>query len=560
MKVTMLLRQALLVVAACATLGSLSVAMPAYSATPTSQQLEIFRQLPKSQQQAFAKQYGIDLSALKRMGSNSDRESTSFDDDLVQPRSDYETAEAAYDMDKQFAPKVKELARFGLDLFAGEPTTFEPLSNVPVPVDYQVGAGDSLIVNIYGKTNESYDLTINREGQVLIPELPPLTVVGMNFSEMKSAVISHVKSRVIGIDVSVSMSVLRSIRIFVLGESYKPGAYSISSLSSITHALIASGGVSDIGTLRKIQLKRGGKLVSELDLYDLLIRGDNSDDVILRSGDVVFIPTSGDLVSVSGQVRREAIFEIKENENFSDLIKMAGGFPSTAYPNKTLIERFNGGSLRTLVNLDLSLANNLDKGPVNGDKVHIPAVSEQYKEAISLIGAVVRPGRQQWREGLKIADVIRTVHGDLLDISDLNYGLVVRQSNNKGDIKVLQFSPIAAIEGHSTADNVTLNPRDKIVIFSRYETIEAENRQLDKYAYTENEINQRQQSRLWDQYQQQKFMDYVGNSEVSKSKDELNEIEFENANQSLMDLTEQSDNDKVTEKDYGLFSRRRMLA
>ncbi len=554
-----LLRRALLFVAACATVTSIS----AFSATPSKQQLETFQQLPRAQQQAFAKQYGIDLSALKRMGNaKKSQQDANLDDNLVMPRHDYDemTDEEAFDADRQFAPKVKSLKRFGLDLFAGEPSTFEPLNNVPVPADYLMGSGDGVLVNLYGKTNESYEITVNREGQVLVPELPPLSVVGMSFSEMKNAIIAHVKSRMIGVEASVSMASLRSIRIFVLGESYKPGAYAISSLSTITHALIASGGVSDIGSLRKIQLKRSGKLIAELDLYDLLIRGDNSDDMVLHTGDVVFIPTSGDLVSVSGQVRREAIFEIKDNETFSDLIKMAGGFPSTAYPNKTLVERFNGGSLRTLVNLDLSQQKTLAQNPVNGDVVHIPAVSEQYKDAISLLGAVVRPGRLQWRQGMKISDVIRSVHGDLLDISDLNYGLVVRQDNHKGDISVIQFNPIAAIEGHTAVDNLVLEARDKIVIFSRYETIAAENRRLDKYAYTENEINERQQNRLWAQYQQKKFLDYVGIDDDSKSKEELNKQEFDSANKSLMAITSEGQLNRIAEKDYALFSRRRLLA
>lgn len=552
-----LLRRALLFVAACATVTSLAV----HSATPSSQQLEAFKQLPQSQQKAFARQYGFDLSALQRLGEGQDNAApVNYDDDQVLPRNDEMLMDEGAALDRQFAPKVKELKRFGLDLFAGQPTTFEPLNNVPVPVDYRMGAGDSIVVNIYGTSNETYELGVNREGQVLVPKMPPLTVVGMSFSEMKSAIVRHISSRLIGAEVSVSMASLRSIRIFVLGESYKPGAYSISSLSTITHALIASGGISDIGSLRSIQLKRGGKQVAELDLYDLLIRGDNSDDRVLHNGDVVFIPTSGDLVSMEGQVRREAIFEMKKGETFADLIQMGGGFPSTAYPNKTLIERFNGGSLRTLVNLDLSQRNKLAEKPVNGDKVHIPAVSEQYKDAISLIGAVVRPGRLQWRQGLQISDVIKTVHGDLLAMADLNYGLVVRQDYNSGNISVIQFNPIAAIGRRSTTDNLTLQARDKIVIFSRYETIEAENRRLDKYAYTENEINDRQQNRLWDQYQQQKFMDYVGIDDSNKSSDDLDKDEFNEANGSLMAITNQKALKQIEEEDYSLFSRRRLLA
>jgi polysaccharide export outer membrane protein len=553
---TVILRRVIAFVVVLSTLTSMTV----FSVDLSKQQINAFKKLPIAQQKALAKQYGVDPAMLGAGSRQNSKSTDSFDDNQLMPRNEL-NHEDPFDFDSRFAPKVKTLKRYGLDLFAGEPTTYEPLNNVPVPIDYIIGPGDALNVLLFGKVNDEYEITVNREGMIFIPQLQPLTVVGMSFSEVKKTINAQVKSKMIGVEASVSMGSLRSIRIFVLGESYRPGAYSISSLSTITHALIASGGVSDIGTLRKIQLKRSGKVVNELDLYDLLIRGDNSNDVILRSNDVVFIPASGDLVTVSGQVRREAIFELKGQETFRDLIKMAGGFPSTAYPNNTLIERFNGGSLRTLVNIDLSQKQNLSQLPVNGDEIRIPGVSEQYKDAISLIGAVVRPGKLQWREGIKISQLLKTVHGDLLGIADLDYALVVREVNSKGNIEIIQFNPIRAIEEKLTSDDLRLQPRDKIVIFSRFETIEAENRLLDKYAYTENEIKERQQGRLWDQYQQSKFMDYIGaDNRKIKTKEELNKLEFDNANKSLMAITRQQNLQRIVEKDYSLFSRRRLLA
>ncbi len=553
---TVLLRRFFALIVICITFTSLV----ANAASISKQQMDAFKRLPLAQQKALAKQYGVDISMFQG-GSVATGQNDLADNAIVPPRRGDDANDDVFDFDDKFAPKTQKLERFGLDLFAGEPITFEPLNNVPVPTDYIIGPGDSFKVLLYGKVSNEYDIMVNREGLVIVPELSPISVVGMSFSEVKQAILRQVKAKMIGVQASVSMGTLRSIRIFVLGESYKPGAYSMSSLSTITHALIASGGVSDIGSLRSIQLKRAGQVVAELDLYDLLIRGDNSNDVMLRANDVVFIPAAGDLVEVSGQVRREAVFEMKAGDSYQELIKMAGGFPSTAYPNSTLIERFNGGSLRTLVNIDLSKKANLNQNPVNGDKIHVPAVSEQYEHAISLIGAVVRPGKLQWREGIKISDLIKTIHGDLLAVSDLDYALVVRHSNSKGDIEVLQFNPIRAIEEKRMSDDLVLQPRDKIVVFSRYETIEAENRMLDKYAYTEDEINDRQQGRLWDQYQQKKFMDYIGASnDEGKTKEELDKLEFENANKSLMDITSKDNMDRVNEEDFSLFSRRRLLA
>ena len=549
------LRQAAVLGLMCSAL----VATPALSVTLNQQQIDAFKKLSPAQQKALARQYGFDPAMLGG-GNQSNNPSNAMEQSVVMPRAEEEQTES-FDFDQKFAPKTKALERYGLELFAGEPTTFEPLNNVPVPTDYVIGPGDNLNIMLYGKVSGEYEVAVNREGMVVIPELNPISVTGLRFDEARKTIIEQVRSKMIGVEASVSMGKLRSIRIFVLGESYKPGAYAISSLSTITHALIASGGISDIGSLRNIQLKRSGKVVANLDLYDLLIRGDNSGDVPLRANDVVFIPAVGDLVSVTGQVRREAIFEMKADESFADLLKMAGGLPSTAYPEGALIERFSGGSLRTLINVNLAEKNKLLESPVNGDKLHVPGVSEQYKDAISLIGAVVRPGKLQWRKGLHIGDILKSVHGDLLAVADLEYGLVVRERNSQGNIDIIQFNPIRAIERSNPGDNLELNPRDKVVIFSRFETIEAENRLLDKFAYTENEINDRQQEQLWDRYQQQKFLDYVGaESEDSESDDELNRRQFEMANKSLTDLTSEDDLKRKTEQDYSLFSRRRLLA
>ena len=176
----------------------------------------------------------------------------------------------------------------------------------------------------------------------------------MQYSEVVKLIKTKVEKEMIGIQSFVSMGKTRSIRIMVLGEAYLSGAYTVPALSSITHALFVSGGISEIGSLRNIQLKRAGKTVETLDLYDLLIKGDSSHDVILRPGDVVFIPPVGKQVTVDGEVRRPAIFELKNNESIKDLIAMAGGFNGAAYPQKTVVERYTGNSFKTILQIDLT--------------------------------------------------------------------------------------------------------------------------------------------------------------------------------------------------------------
>ena len=179
--------------------------------------------------------------------------------------------------------------------------------------DYLLGPGDTLQILIYGSSNASYSLEINRDGRINFPELGPISLTGLTFVEAKELLLKRISNQFIGVEASISLGELRSIQIFILGEAYKPGAYTVSSLSTITNALIVSGGVSNIASLRNIQLKRAGKVVVTLDLYDLLLKGDISGDLRLHAADVIFISTVGDLVSVDGEVLRPAIYELKGN-------------------------------------------------------------------------------------------------------------------------------------------------------------------------------------------------------------------------------------------------------
>ena len=193
------------------------------------------------------------------------------------------------------------LKPFGYDLFAGIPTTFAPATDVPVPAEYVVGPGDQIRVQLYGDVNQSYLLTVGRDGRIDFPELGPVEVAGQTFTQVRQDLESRVARQMIGTVASVSMGETRSIRVFVLGEAYRPGSYTVSGLSTITNALFVSGGVKEIGSLRNIQLKRRGQVVSRLDLYDLLLRGDTTDDARLLPGDVIFIPPVGKTVDGHGR-------------------------------------------------------------------------------------------------------------------------------------------------------------------------------------------------------------------------------------------------------------------
>ena len=359
------------------------------------------------------------------------------------------------------------LKPFGYDLFANAPTTFAPATSIPVSPDYLLGPGDTLDILFYGKTNNTFSLEINRDGSVDFPELGPVGLSGLTYGEAKEMLQARIAAQVIGTQASISMGTLRSMQIFVLGEAFNPGAYTVSSLSTITHALVSGGGVSDIGSLRNIQLKRQGKLVATLDLYDLLLSGDTSKDLRVQPGDVIYIPTVGDLASIDGEVLRPAIYELKGSESTQDLVRLAGGLGPKAYAKSARLQRINTDGFVTVFDVDLTQKSDQSFSLAGGDHVTINAVTDYKKGVVSLLGNVRHEGDFAWREGMRISDVI-SENDQLNPDTDLNVALVVRELANSVDIRVLSFNPGNVLSGANTNDNLELMSRDLIVVLSAY--------------------------------------------------------------------------------------------
>ncbi len=445
--------------------------------TPSPQMIEQFKQLPKAEQERLARQYGIDPSMLSgRAGGNNSQ--TMESPNLVNPRTGMQMGnDPMMSMQMQEGDQKKELTfeeseekqelkRFGIDLFAGEPTTFAPVSDVPVPSEYVVGPGDNIKVQLYGKDNKELNLMVNRDGTIQFPELGPISVAGLTFSELRQSLAKQIKNQMIGVESNITMGELRSIRIFVAGDAYKPGSYTVSSLSTVTQALFVAGGVNDIGSLRHIQVKRNGKLVGSFDLYDLLMKGDASGDVRLQSGDVVFIPSVKDQVRVTGEVRRPAIYELTKGDTLADVLIMAAGLKSGAYPKSSSIERFNAQGLKSVINVDLTLAKGKLLKARGGDALNVKSASNQFEDAITVVGAVVRPGKYQWYKGQRVSDLLPSIWGELAMSADLDFGLIIREKNDFGDIEVHQFAPGFAIINKAASQDLELKARDKVIIFN----------------------------------------------------------------------------------------------
>lgn len=516
-----------------------------YGASPNATQIEQFKKLPKAQQEALAKQYGIDISTVTDKSSNSVKE----EDPTIRPRQVQEEPEITDE--ERFKPQVDEVKAFGYELFSGEPTSFMPSENAAVPETYLIGSGDQLKINFYGKESESYEVNVDREGRISIPNLNPVQVAGLTFAEVKQLITAKVEQEVIGVNAFVSMGKLRSIRILVLGEAYKPGSYSVSSLTTVSHALFISGGVSDIASLRNIQVKRAGKVVANFDLYDLLIKGDSRNDIILKPGDVVFIPSVGAQVAVEGLVKRPAIFELKENETAVELLKMAGGLKPEAYAKKVTVERFNNHNRKQVLSVDFT-KEDIDYNPKDGDRVQFNPISSQYQNSISVIGAVVRPGHYQWHKGKRISDLFTSVRGDLLPQADLDYGLLIREINIVGDIEVYQFNLAEAIAKEESND-LKLKENDKLLIFSRYQEKEAEKLALANMALTEEQQQQQKKVEQWHMYQEREFEELIGLKNTDL------DIMSETANvQSLTELSKH--NSRLGDiSEHTLFSRFNLL-
>jgi polysaccharide export outer membrane protein len=356
------------------------------------------------------------------------------------------------------------LKPFGYELFEGVPSTFAPVSDIQVPIDYIVGPGDTLAIQLYGNQPATYELTVQRDGRVNFPKLGPIMVSGMNFDAARAAIEHSVSKQLIGSHVSVTMGELRSIRVFVLGEAQKPGSYTVSGLSTMTNALFVSGGVKKIGSLRNIELKRDGRLVNTLDLYDLLLHGDTSKDRQLLPGDVIFIPPVGRTVSVDGAVRRPAIYELKSERTVGQAIDVAGGLQPDADGKLGQLERILPSNLREMRNVDLTAGGGLNIELADGDKLLIPEILPTLENSVALTGYVFRPGQFEYHAGLRLTDVLGSLD-ELRPNADQRYIMIRREIPPDKRVEVISADLRSALAARGSAADPELRPRDRIIVF-----------------------------------------------------------------------------------------------
>jgi protein involved in polysaccharide export with SLBB domain len=293
---------------------------------------------------------------------------------------------------------------FGASLFNETPSTFAPVDNIPVTPDYVIGPGDELRLQIWGQVNQHGSFVVDRTGSISLPEVGTLHVAGLQFSQLSDFLRSQLGRVYRNFDLNVNLGQLRSIQIFVVGQARKPGSFTIGSLSTLLNALFASGGPLPQGSLRDIQVKRGSATVTHFDLYDLLLRGDKSRDVPLQTGDVIFIPDVGPQVAVLGSVTTPAIYELRGEKSFNEVVALAGGLTNVAAGSQVRVERIYKHTERSVISVDLATG---DNSPVqDGDIVSVASIIDRFKDAVTLRGNVANPGRYPWSQGMRISDLI----------------------------------------------------------------------------------------------------------------------------------------------------------
>lgn len=532
---------------------------------PSQAQMEQLKSLPRAQQEALARQFGIDpsmLDNLDQMGMGQQQQGQQEQqENIIFPRGTQFDSDGnpviPEDLEKQFTRDDEKLKPFGYDFFAGEPRSFNPTNYAPVPANYLLGVGDMLTVQFFGKENKTHELEISREGSVNIPGLGPVQVAGLTYQLAQEYIKDQVSDRMIGMQAAVSLGELRSIQIVLAGEAYRPGTYTISSLSTITQALYVAGGMSDIASLRSIRLMRAGEVIADFDLYDLLLEGDASADRMLQSGDVIFIPARGEMVTVKGEVKRPAIYELKDEETLEDVLAFAGGAADDAYLQSVQLQRVRDGK-RVISTLDLTEQSDLALQVRGGDVLNLQAVSETLDNSVLLVGAVSRPGHYEWREGMHINDVLRRVRHDLLEQADLDYGLIVREKNRQGDLSLLQFNVAEAIEGVQE-QNHKLKDRDQLVIFSRYQTKAEEKQQLSRFTLTEQEREEEEREKLLKEYRMAFLQDLVNQKLTDKEEEQANRQTSPVAPLSELFGSPDEEDVEVEENELALYSRDKLL-
>ena len=365
-----------------------------------------------------------------------------------------------------------ELTQYGYAFFNGGAPSFAPDQNVPVGPDYVVGPGDNFKVYLWGKVENSYDLTVSRNGEVTIPKLGPIAVSGLSLANVKQLLAKRFKAFYPEFELSITMGRLRTIQIFVVGEARSPGTYSVSSLSTVVTALFAAGGPSKIGSMRSIRLVRDGETAKTIDLYDFFLKGSKRQDERLRPGDTLFIPVIGPVVGVAGNVRRPAIYEARKSCTVGEALQVAGGVLPVASLQNIVVERAEQHARRIVMNFNVDAEGNgpekaLGTPLLDGDLVKVYPIHKAVKNVVYLEGHVKYPREYEFKKGMRLRNLIPSFDS-LLPEPYLPQAEIRRLVPPELRPEVVSFDLGALLKGDQD-QNIALHDLDRVVIHHRWD-------------------------------------------------------------------------------------------
>ena len=347
---------------------------------------------------------------------------------------------------------------FGRDIFNNKALTFEPVMNIATPQNYVLGPGDQLIIDVYGDTQKSEQLTVSPDGDVNVPDYGPVHVAGLSVSAAQSRVRSKLGTYYESSDIKVTVGQTRTILVNVMGEVKAPGTYTLSAFATVFHALYMAGGVSDLGTLRNIKVYRQGRQISVVDVYEFILNGRLAGNVRLQDNDVIQVGPYESIVDISGRVKRPMAYELRKNESLSTLLKYSGGFASDAYKKSLRVLRKNG-RMKTVFNVEEFELQ--DFKMFDGDSVNVDSIIDRFENMVEVKGAVYRPGMYQLGE--KVSSVRSLIdNADGLTEEAMVSRAVLRRMKSNRTQEVITIDLKGIVEG--TAADVPLENEDILFI------------------------------------------------------------------------------------------------
>lgn len=388
-------------------------------------------------------------------------------------------------------PEFEQLRPFGMDLFRG-PQEVDPPVDIASAADYILGPGDNVIIYLWGRVEKEYNLTLDREGKIFIPRVGEIIGWGLTLEQFTHSAKKQFSRVYSEFNLTVSLGKIRSIRIYVTGEVKRPGAYTVSSVTSLFNAIYIAGGPNDRGSMRDIKLMRGGKPIAVVDLYNLLLEGDNSTDIRLHTGDVVFVPVAGARVAIRGEINRSAIYELKGGETAPDLLALAGNPTPQAYLDRVMLERISQTDEWEVLDLNLNLKDSLAVDSIalaDGDRLTVFSIFDAKTNMVAIYGRVKHPGYYERNDSTCVSDLVRQGQLQQYDVYYERADLFRRYPERR--IEVIPINLTEILSNSSEADFL-LEDRDSLYIYSIDEV------QRDRFVYIEGEVKKPGQYPLYE--------------------------------------------------------------